>query len=130
MLSEMITGTVTIPLMVLGESTAAEGDDYTVSGAVQVVITNTDRGQMTVVFVDDTVSESLETVIFGFGELPDGYVVGSPSTFTIKITDDNNVPPLGDVTVDGEAKVGETLTANTSAITDRGPSLMMLRPRR
>ena len=117
-LSEVITGTVMIPLMVLDASTAAAGDDYTFPGAVQVEITDADNGRMMVDLVDDDVSESLETVIFGFGELPDGYVVGSPSTFTIKITDDDNVPPLGDVTVDGEAKVGEVLTADTSTITD------------
>ena len=89
-LSEVITGTVMIPLMVLDESTAAEGDDYTVSGAVQVDITDADNGRMMVDLVDDDVSESLESVIFGFGELPAGYVVGSPSTFTIKIADDDN----------------------------------------
>ena len=73
---------------------------------------------MTVAFLPDSVSESLETLIFGFGELPDGYVVGSPSTVTIKIADANNTDPSGDVTIDGEAKVGEMLTAITSAIED------------
>ena len=58
-------------------------------------------------------------MIFGFGELPDGYVVGTPSTLTIKIADDDNDTPQGDVTIDSEAKVGETLTAITSEITDR-----------
>ena len=42
--------------------------------------------------------------------------MGSPSTLTIKIADDDNDPPQGQVTIDGEAKVGETLTAITSAI--------------
>ena len=79
---------------------------------------NFESGDLTVTIVDDSVSESLETLIFGFGELPDGYVVGSPSTFTIKIADDDNVPPQGQVTIEGTAKVGETLTAITSAITD------------
>ena len=77
-----------------------------------------ESGDLTVTIVDDSVSESLETLIFGFGELPDGYVVGSPSTLTIKIADDDNTDPTGQVTIDGTAKVGETLTANTSAITD------------
>ena len=57
-------------------------------------------------------------MIFGFGELPDGYVLGSPSTVTIKIADDDNTDPTGQVTIDGTAKVGETLTAITSGITD------------
>ena len=117
-LSEVITGTVMIPLMVLDASTAAAGDDYTFPGAVQVEITDADNGRMMVDLVDDDVSESLETVIFGFGELPAGYVGGSPSTLTIKIADNDNTEPTGDVTIGGEAKVGETLMAITSAIED------------
>ena len=118
MLSETITGTVTIPLTVLDESTATADEDYTITSALEIIISGNESGDLTVMIKNDFVSESLETLIFGFGDLPDGYVVGSPSTFTIKITDDDNVPPLGDVTVDGEAKVGEVLTADTSTITD------------
>ena len=94
-------------------------DDYTLFPAsAEIVITNNESGDLTVTIEPDSVSEPLETLIFGFGEMPDGYVVGSPSTFTIKIADDDNDPPQGEVTIDGEAKVGETLTAITSAIED------------
>ena len=119
MLSATSTGTVTIPLVVLNASTALADDDYlliTTNGEVE--IEDADTGEMTVAFLPDSDSESLKTLIFGFGELPDGYVMGSPSTVTIKIADANNTDPSGDVTIDGEAKVGEVLTANTSAITD------------
>ena len=119
MLSETITGTVTIPLTVLDESTATADEDYTITSALEIIINGIESGDLTVMIVNDSVSESLETLIFGFGELPDGYVVGTPSTLTIKIADDDNVPPgRGQVTIDGTAKVGETLTAITSAITD------------
>ena len=59
-----------------------------------------ESGDLTVTIVDDSVSESLETLVFGFGELPDGYVVGSPSTLTIKIADDDNDTPQGEVTIE------------------------------
>ena len=95
MLSEVITGTVTIPLTVLDESTATADEDYTITSALEIIINGIESGDLTVMIVNDSVSESLETLIFGFGELPDGYVVGSPSTFTIKIADDDNVPPAG-----------------------------------
>ena len=118
MLSETITGTVTIPLTVLDESTATADEDYTITSALEIIISGNESGDLTVMIKNDFVSESLETLIFGFGELPDGYVVGSPSTLTIKIADDDNVPPQGQVTIEGTAKVGETLTAITSGITD------------
>ena len=118
MLSEMITGPVTIPLTVLDESTATADEDYTITSALEIIINGNESGDLTVMIVNDSVSESLETLIFGFGDLPDGYVLGSPSTVTIKIKDGNNLAPVGDFTIDGEEKVGEVLTANTSAITD------------
>ena len=119
MLSETITGTVTIPLTVLDESTATADEDYTITSALEIIISGNESGDLTVMIKNDFVSESLEKLVFGFGELPDGYVVGTPSTLTIKIADDDNDTPQGDVTIDSEAKVGETLTAITSEITDR-----------
>ena len=81
MLSETITGTVTIPLTVLEpQSTATADEDYTLFPANAEIMVSFESGDLTVTIVDDSVSESLETLIFGFGELPDGYVVGSPST--------------------------------------------------
>ena len=119
MLSEMITGPVTIPLTVDAASTATVDDDYTLFPAnAEIVITNNESGDLMVTIEPDSVSEPLETLIFGFGEMPDGYVVGSPSTLTIKIADSDNDPPQGQVTIDGEAKVGEMLMAITSAIED------------
>ena len=119
MLSEVITGTVPIPLTVLDESTATADEDYTITSALEIIINGNESGDLTVMIQNDFVSESLETLIFGFGKLPAGYVVGTPSTVTIKIADDDNDTPQGDVTIDSEAKVGETLTAITSEITDR-----------
>ena len=101
MLSEMIAGTVTIPLTVLDESTATADEDYTITSALEIIINGIESGDLTVMIVNDSVSESLETLIFGFGDLPDGYVVGSPSTLTIKIADDDNTDPTGQVTIDG-----------------------------
>ena len=100
MLSETITGTVTIPLTVGAASTATLDEDYTLFPANAEIMVSFESGDLTVTIVDDSDSESLETLVFGLGELPDGYVVGTPSTLTIKIADDDNDTPQGDVTID------------------------------
>ena len=46
------------------------------------------------------------------------YVLGAPSTATAAVEDDDDSPATGSVTVTGTATEGETLTADTSGVTD------------
>ena len=46
------------------------------------------------------------------------YLLGAPATATAAVEDDDDSPTTGSVTVTGTATEGETLTANTSGLTD------------
>ena len=51
-------------------------------------------------------------------ETGDDYSVGSPSSATVTVKDDDNVSPTGSVTITGTVTQGQTLTADTSAVAD------------
>ena len=46
MLSEMIAGTVTIPLTVLDESTATADEDYTITSDLAIIINGIESGRL------------------------------------------------------------------------------------
>ena len=116
-LSEDPERPVTVPLEVteLGGATAG---DYT--GLPESVTFN--AGQTTASFmvtaVDDTVDDDDESIRIGFGTLPAGVTAASPDSTTVSLADNDNSPAQGAPLPRGERKVGATLTADTSGITD------------
>lgn len=83
--------TVTLPLSARhagGASTA----DYTVPADV-VFNSGETQTSFSVQLTDDSEDDDGESVILSFGTLPDGIVLGSPSTATIRIVD-NDVPDV------------------------------------
>ena len=95
-----------------GVTTGADTATFPANSAtVQVSVDTTDdsaheeQGSVTVTLTADT------------GADPD-YLLGDPSTATAAVEDDDDSPATGTVTVTGTATEGETLTADTSGLTD------------
>lgn len=104
------SGTTTVNYSVSG--TATPTDDYTaLSGSVDITDGNT-TGTITVTPVDDTETESSETVIVSLGTGV-GYTVGTPSQATVTITDD-------DVSGDPIATIAATDATATESGTTTG----------
>ena len=110
---------VTIPL------TAAPGggagvEDYAVPGSVTFESGGALTQTVTVTAEADDVAESGESVVLGFGALPEGIEAGGTASATVTLADAApvNAAPTGLPEVSGTAKVGETLTASISEIED------------
>ena len=67
--------------------------------------------------VDDDTSEPNSTVTVEVLER-DYYMPGTPSMASVEVRDDDDSPATGEVTVTGTATEGQTLTADTSGLTD------------
>ena len=78
---------VTIPLSVENQG-GVSNTDYNVADSVTFVSGQTEK---TLVFAatHDTIDDDGESVVVGFGTLPDGVVVGAVGTSTVTITDDD-----------------------------------------
>ena len=87
-LSAPAPGQVHIPVIAEGHYKATP-DDW--SGVPQVLTFNTGDTQQafTVVAVDDTVEDNGEMVELSFGNLPDGFVAGSPATAKVTLINDD-----------------------------------------
>ncbi len=111
------TGTldVTYDVTVSGDFGVTPGTDTAMfeagSSTVQVSLTTTDdstheaHGSVTLTLTADTSADP-------------AYLLGDPSTATATVRDDDDSPTTGSVTVTGTATEGETLTADTSGLTD------------
>ena len=92
-LSAPLQTEVTIPITVLSQSTA-DPEDYAVSDsggyASDPGLTFSPGETFGYVFIKavlDTVDEETETVVLGFGTLPEGVIEGSPNRSTVEIRD-------------------------------------------
>ena len=93
LLSGPLATEVTIPVTVLSQSTA-DPDDYVVDDiggyASDPGLTFSPGETFGYVFVKavlDTLDEQTETVVLGFGTLPEGVTEGSPNRYTVEISD-------------------------------------------
>jgi hypothetical protein len=94
--------------------TASSGSDYTALGASVTIPAGAASATVTVSPVDDTASESTETVILTLSA-GSGYVVGSPSSATVNLTDNDGAALPQVLFVVGNA----TLGAGDSAVQNR-----------
>ena len=114
--------TVIIPFSpsLLGGATDA---DYSVVLASDVTFNSGDMEQtITFTAASDSEDDDGESVKLTFGTLPTGVSAGTNIETTMLIGDDDgegvNVPAIGQPRISRTAQVGQTLTADTSAIAD------------
>ena len=112
---------VTIPLTATPAGGAA-AEDYTVARSVTFTSGGALSQDVEVTAVADDTAEEGESVVLGFGDLPDGVEAGTAASAAVTLADTApeavNTEPTGSPTIAGTPEVGETLTADTSAITD------------
>ena len=100
----------------------ATGDFGVTTGAdTATFLANSSTVQVTAATTDDSTHEAhgsvTVTLTADTGADP-AYLLGDPATATAAVEDDDDSPASGSVTVTGTATEGETLTADTSGLTD------------
>ncbi|MCX6857023.1 MAG: alpha/beta hydrolase fold domain-containing protein, partial [Verrucomicrobia bacterium] len=84
------TAALTVNFAVTG--TATSGSDYTALGTSVSIPVGQTSATLTVTPIDDTISESAETVIVTLSSNA-AYTLGSPSTATVNLADNDNTDP-------------------------------------
>ena len=112
---------VTIPLTASpGGGGAAE--DYTVPGSVTFAGGGALSQDVEVTAVADDTAEEGESVVLGFGDLPDGVEAGATASAAVALADTapeaSNTAPTGLPEIAGTAEVGGTLTASADDVED------------
>jgi hypothetical protein len=108
---------VTVPYTVSG--TASAGADYTLSGG-DIVIDNSNIATIDLQTLSDGAAEGPENLVLTLGS-PTNAVKGSASTFTV-IIDENNLPPLPELSIEQDGRLVTTVTK------DRGPATVTAMP--
>ena len=114
---------VTIPLTE-APAGGADAADYTVPESVTFISGGALSQTVEVTAVSDDATEDGESVVLGFGTLPDGIAASGTTSATVSLVDAESTPqtvntaPTGAPTITGTAQVGETLTASVDGITD------------
>ena len=112
---------VTIPLTATPAGGAA-AEDYTVPASVTFAGGGALSRDVEVTAVADDTAEEGESVVLGFGDLPDGVEAGTTASAAVNLADTApqavNTEPAGSPTIDGTPEVGETLTASVDGIED------------
>ncbi len=116
---------VVAPIAVQTDSTATGGSDYTLPNpsSVTFAAAAADGGlsqAYVVTLVDDSASESDETLVLGFGNLPSGVTAGTQATTTIEIVDDDTATlsfSIDPTTVSESANSTTTVTAALTGAT-------------
>ena len=112
---------VTIALTATREGGAA-AEDYTAPGSVTFVSGGALSQAVVVSAVADEAAESGESVVLGFGALPDGVEAGATARAAVTLSDaaveTANTAPTGLPAITGTPDVGEVLTASVSDIAD------------
>ena len=99
--------------------TTASGDFGVTTGAdTATFLANSSTTQVSVDTTDDSTHEAHGSVTLTLTANPAAYDLGTEDTATAAIQDDDDSPATGSVTITGTAREGETLTADTSGITD------------
>ncbi len=109
--------TVTIPLTATAQGETASGD-YTLS-ATSVTFTAGETSKMvTVTATADEEEETGESVVLGFGELPEGFPAGDPATAEVALVDASPEPDDPNDPVDPPLAPALTATAGGSTRID------------
>jgi hypothetical protein len=117
-LSFVIGQDVSVPYTVNGISTATGGGtDYSITASPLTITAGNTTADVTLTITNDDLDEGLETVIIDMGT-PTNAIIGSPSTHTVTITDDDTTSPYTPVNIapsDGAIVVDRrpTLTASS-----------------
>ena len=80
---------ITVPYYDAGTGTAIAGDDYSLPGSSMAIPIGNTSASFTLSIINDTIVESDETVHLGIST-PDRGILGSNSTYTYTINDDDN----------------------------------------
>ena len=108
---------VTIPLTAVSGG-GATAEDYTAPAGVTFTSGGALTQTVTVTAAKDDVAETGESVVLGFGELPEGIEAGATTSATVALEDAVNASPTGLPVITGTPRVGEGLTASTDGIAD------------
>ena len=115
------TGDTAQTLDVAYDVTATGDFGVTTGAATATFLANSATVQVSVDTTGDNTHEAhgsvTVTLTADTGDDP-AYLLGAPSTATAAVEDDDDSPATGTVTVTGTATEGETLTADTSGLTD------------
>ncbi len=115
------TGATAQTLDVAWEVTATGDFGVTTGAGTATFLANNDTVQVTVATTDDGAHEvhgSVTVTLTADTGADPAYLLGAPSTATAAVEDNDDSPATGSVTVTGTATEGETLTADTSGLTD------------
>ena len=115
------TGDTAQTLDVAYAVTATGGFGVTTGAGTATFLANDSTVQVTVATTGDATHETHGTVtvtLTADTSADPAYLLGAPSTATAAVRDDDNSPASGAVTITGTPTEGETLSANTSGITD------------
>ncbi|MCY4257259.1 MAG: hypothetical protein OXE04_03085, partial [bacterium] len=103
-------GGVEIPIVLSDDSTADTPGDYQIlNGLTRTVVADATTAFFVFSTIGDSVDEEDETAIVELGDLPAGYIAGSPSSVTVTIVDDDTA---------GVTVSGSTLTVSENSDTD------------
>ena len=112
---------VTIPLTATPAG-AAVAEDYTVDESVTFTSGGALSQTVEVTAVADDTAEEGESVVLGFGDLPDGVEAGTAASAAVTLADTApeavNTEPTGLPAIAGTPEVGATLTASVDGIED------------
>ena len=114
---------VTIPLTAAPVGDTG-GEDYTVVESVTFTSGGALSQTVEMTAVPDDEAEDDQSVVLGFGSLPEGAEANGTTSATVALVDGSgplapvNTAPTGLPTITGTARVGETLTASVADIAD------------
>jgi hypothetical protein len=112
------SGSLTVNFTVGG--TATNGTDYTSIGTSVTIASGAASATVTVTPIDDTAVEGSETVVLTLAA-GSSYELGSPTSATVTIADNDSIPPPPAVTVTApDASAGEPSNTGTFTITRSG----------
>ena len=115
------TGDTAQTLDVAYDVTASGNFGVTTGAGTATFPANSATVQVSVATTGDSAHEahgSVTVTLTAHTSADPAYVLGAPSTATAAVDDDDDSPTTGTVTVTGTATEGETLTADTSGLTD------------
>ena len=109
-------GTVTVDYTT-SDGTALAGEDYTATQGTLTFAPRETVKTISVPVIDDVTEDSDETFILTLSNASGASIVDAYAIGTI-VNSEANTPATGSPTISGTARVGETLTAHTSGISD------------
>jgi hypothetical protein len=116
------SGIVSVDVSDAGGGSATSGTDYTAIPTTQVSWGDGDTADknVTIILIDDSDSEGTETVNLSLGNVAGGASIGTPSTATVNVADDEAPPSPGELQFDtasyGVAEGGLTATITVNRV--------------